>query len=123
MVVEARFRISQEFPGSSEDTILISQSQLNFLSEKQTNFIFASLAEEFGFVGSVAVLLVYAVLIFMSLRAAALLGRHGDDEHDDRLRPCPGAFAEPLIAYQQPAVVIVRPLNGLLGVPSIMSLR
>src|SRR6202035_2214485 len=34
-----------------------TQSQLNFLPEKQTDFIFASLAEEFGFVGSMAVLL------------------------------------------------------------------
>ena len=28
-----------------------SQSQLEFLPEKQTDFIFAALAEEFGFVG------------------------------------------------------------------------
>jgi rod shape determining protein RodA len=53
-----------------------SQSQLNFLPEKQTDFIFASLAEEFGFIGSVAVLLVYAALIFMSLRIASISHSH-----------------------------------------------
>jgi rod shape determining protein RodA len=53
-----------------------TQSQLNFLPEKQTDFIFASLAEEFGFVGCVGVLLLYAALIFMSLRIAAVAHSH-----------------------------------------------
>jgi hypothetical protein len=43
-----------------------SQSQLNFLPEKQTDFIFATLAEEFGFVGCVSILLLYAAVIFMA---------------------------------------------------------
>jgi len=49
-----------------------SQSQLNFLPEKSTDFIFASLAEEFGFVGCVSILLLYAAVIFMALRMASL---------------------------------------------------
>ena len=53
-----------------------SQSQLNFLPEKQTDFIFASLAEEFGFVGSVGILLVYAAMIFMCLRIASIAHSH-----------------------------------------------
>jgi rod shape determining protein RodA len=53
-----------------------SQSQLNFLPEKQTDFIFASLAEEFGFVGSMAILLIYAALIFMCLRIASISHSH-----------------------------------------------
>jgi len=53
-----------------------SQSQLNFLPEKQTDFIFATLAEEFGFVGCVSVLILYAAAIFMSLRAAYLSHSH-----------------------------------------------
>ncbi|MBI4122654.1 MAG: rod shape-determining protein RodA [Parcubacteria group bacterium] len=40
------------------------QSQLNFLPEQETDFIFASLAEELGFVGSVALLAAYAVLFW-----------------------------------------------------------
>jgi rod shape determining protein RodA len=53
-----------------------TQSQLNFLPEKQTDFMFASLAEEFGFVGSVGILALYAAVIFMSLRIAAVAHSH-----------------------------------------------
>jgi rod shape determining protein RodA len=53
-----------------------SQSQLNFLPEKQTDFIFATLAEEFGFVGCVSILALYALVIFMALRTAYLSHSH-----------------------------------------------
>ncbi|MFM8821115.1 MAG: rod shape-determining protein RodA [Phenylobacterium sp.] len=53
-----------------------SQSQLNFLPEKQTDFIFATLAEEFGFVGCASVLLLYAAVIFMALRTAGRAHSH-----------------------------------------------
>jgi rod shape determining protein RodA len=53
-----------------------SQSQLNFLPEKQTDFIFATLAEEFGFVGCVSILVLYAAVIFMALRTAYLSHSH-----------------------------------------------
>jgi rod shape determining protein RodA len=53
-----------------------SQSQLNFLPEKQTDFIFATLAEEFGFIGCVSVLLLYAAVIFMALRTAYVSHSH-----------------------------------------------
>lgn len=53
-----------------------SQSQLNFLPEKQTDFIFATLAEEFGFLGCVSVLLLYAAVIFMALRIASISHSH-----------------------------------------------
>jgi len=53
-----------------------SQSQLNFLPEKQTDFIFATLAEEFGFVGCISILALYAALIFMALRTAYLSHSH-----------------------------------------------
>ncbi len=38
------------------------QSHLRFLPERQTDFIFASFAEEFGFVGSLLLLLIYSGL-------------------------------------------------------------
>jgi rod shape determining protein RodA len=53
-----------------------TQSQLNFLPEKQTDFMFASLAEEFGFVGCVGILLLYAAVIFMALRIASIAHSH-----------------------------------------------
>ncbi|KRB49584.1 MAG: rod shape-determining protein RodA [Pseudomonadota bacterium] len=53
-----------------------SQSQLNFLPEKQTDFIFATLAEEFGFLGCFSILVLYALVIFMALRTAALSHSH-----------------------------------------------
>jgi rod shape determining protein RodA len=41
-----------------------SQSQLNFLPEKHTDFIFAVIAEEFGFSGAAAILVIFGVLIY-----------------------------------------------------------
>jgi rod shape determining protein RodA len=45
-----------------------TQSRLNFLPEKQTDFIFTNFGEEFGFVGSVALLILFAVVIFYGLQ-------------------------------------------------------
>ena len=41
-----------------------TQSYLEFLPEKHTDFIFTLFSEEFGFVGSVLLLLIYAVIIY-----------------------------------------------------------
>jgi rod shape determining protein RodA len=56
--------------------LLGSQSQLNFLPEKQTDFIFATVAEEFGFVGCFVTLLVYGAIILTALRIASLSHSH-----------------------------------------------
>ena len=40
-----------------------TQSRLNFLPEKHTDFIFTTLAEEFGFIGSISLLVVYAAIV------------------------------------------------------------
>jgi rod shape determining protein RodA len=53
-----------------------SQSQLNFLPEKHTDFIFATLAEEFGFVGCISVLLLFAAAITIALRIASVSHSH-----------------------------------------------
>ena len=56
-----------------------SQSHLNFLPEKQTDFIFTMLAEEFGLLGGVALLVLYALVILygfaIALRARNQYGR------------------------------------------------
>jgi rod shape determining protein RodA len=53
-----------------------TQSQLNFLPEKSTDFIFSSMAEELGFLGCVSVLALYAAVIFVTLRTAAVAHSH-----------------------------------------------
>jgi rod shape determining protein RodA len=53
-----------------------TQSQLNFLPEKSTDFIFASMAEELGFLGCVTVLALYGAVIFVILRTASLAHSH-----------------------------------------------
>ena len=47
-----------------------TQSQLNFLPENHTDFVFAGLAEQGGFFGSLCLLLVYAYLLSRGLRLA-----------------------------------------------------
>lgn len=47
-----------------------TQSRLNFLPEKHTDFIFNTLAEEFGFVGGISLLVLYGlVLLFCAISA------------------------------------------------------
>ncbi len=55
--------------------LLGSQAHLNFLPEKQTDFIFTMLAEEFGFVGGVTLLGLLG-LIVLGAMAIALRCRH-----------------------------------------------
>ena len=49
-----------------------SQSYLDYLPEKHTDFIFTLFSEEFGFIGSLILLIVYAVMIFRIVRIGFL---------------------------------------------------
>ena len=49
-----------------------TQSYLEFLPEKHTDFIFTLFAEEFGFLGSLALLLIYIIIIYRVLRIGAI---------------------------------------------------
>lgn len=48
-----------------------TQSQLNFLPENHTDFIFAVIGEELGFVGAAVVLTLYLILLYRGVKIAA----------------------------------------------------
>jgi rod shape determining protein RodA len=56
-----------------------TQNQLNFLPEKQTDFVFTIIAEEFGFLGSLAVLAllfsIVAIALYTAIRSEHQFGR------------------------------------------------
>jgi rod shape determining protein RodA len=56
-----------------------TQNQLNFLPEKQTDFVFTIIAEEFGFVGSMAVLgllfSIVAIALYTAISCSHAYGR------------------------------------------------
>jgi rod shape determining protein RodA len=47
-----------------------TQSRLNFLPEKHTDFIFTTLAEEFGFVGAASLLTLYILILAFCIYTA-----------------------------------------------------
>jgi len=47
-----------------------TQSRLNFLPEKHTDFIFTTLSEEFGFIGAAALLTLYVLIILFCVVSA-----------------------------------------------------
>lgn len=47
-----------------------TQSQLNFLPERHTDFIFSNFAEEMGFFGSLALLILFILMLFLIFRIA-----------------------------------------------------
>ena len=49
-----------------------TQSYLEFLPEKRTDFIFTLFAEEYGFLGSLALLLIYIIIIYRVLRVGVI---------------------------------------------------
>ncbi len=49
-----------------------TQSYLDFLPEKHTDFIFTLFSEEFGFIGSVGLLILYSIIIFRIVRIGSI---------------------------------------------------
>ena len=49
-----------------------TQSYLDFLPEKHTDFIFTLFSEEFGFIGSVGLLTLYSIIIFRIVRIGSI---------------------------------------------------
>ena len=49
-----------------------TQSYLDFLPEKHTDFIFTLFSEEFGFIGSIGLLILYSIIIFRIIRIGSI---------------------------------------------------
>jgi rod shape determining protein RodA len=49
-----------------------TQTNLDYVPEQHTDFIFTVAGEEFGFVGAMAILLLYALILWRAIRIAAL---------------------------------------------------
>lgn len=85
------------------------QSQLDFLPERHTDFIFASLSEELGFLGGVIIISLLGILLWRILQAA----RKTDDQFGRLI--CIGVFA--MIWFQ--SVVNIGMNLGLLPVAGV----
>lgn len=87
-----------------------SQSHLNFLPEMRTDFIFAALAEEFGVMGGVLLLALYAVIIFFGVRVSL-----SSRSHFGRLLA--GGLTLTIFLYVFINVAMVMGLLPVVGVP------
>lgn len=87
-----------------------TQSHLDFIPERTTDFIFAVFAEEFGFYGSVALLVLYALLVLRGLtiavRAPTQFGRL-----------LAGAMSMMLLVYVFVNIGMVTGILPVVGVP------
>ena len=87
-----------------------SQSHLEFLPERHTDFVFTMLAEEFGLIGGVLVIILYALLLIYGL-AIALRSRN----HFGRLLAM--GLTTNLFLYVFANVAMVMGVIPVVGVP------
>ena len=87
-----------------------SQSYLDYLPEKQTDFIFTLFSEEFGFVGSALLLLIYVTIIY---RISAI----GNQSRSNFARLYCFSFATAFFAYVAVNMSMVLGLLPIVGAP------
>lgn len=87
-----------------------SQTQLDFLPEKRTDFIFTTFAEEFGMVGAISLLALYTLLVWMCLVSAMRI-RHSFG------RILAGSLAMAFFCYYAINMAMVMGLAPVVGVP------
>ena len=87
-----------------------TQSQLNFLPERSTDFIFAAYAEEFGLIGILALLGVYLLVIMRGLLIAA-------QAQDTYTRLLGGSLVMTFFIYIFVNIGMVTGLLPVVGVP------
>ncbi len=87
-----------------------SQSQLDFIPERSTDFIFAVFSEEFGFIGSMILLLAYLFVIGRSLYIAI-------EAKDSYTRLLCGSLAVTFAIYVFVNIGMVTGILPIVGVP------
>ena len=87
-----------------------SQSYLDYLPEKQTDFIFTLFSEEFGFMGSLILLLIYALIIYR----IAIIGNQARNNFAKLF--CYG-FAAAFFVYVTVNMAMVLGLLPIVGAP------
>ncbi len=87
-----------------------SQSQLDFIPERSTDFIFAVFSEEFGFIGSLLLLLVYLFIVGRSLYIAI-------EAKDSYTRLLCGSLAVTFAIYVFVNIGMVTGILPIVGVP------
>ena len=87
-----------------------TQSQLDFLPERSTDFIFAVFAEEFGMMGAVVLLSLYAFIIWRGLYIA-------DHAQDNFSRLLAGSLSLTFFVYLFVNVGMVSGILPVVGVP------
>lgn len=87
-----------------------TQSQLDFIPERSTDFIFSVFGEEFGFFGSVILILLYLSIIFRGLYIAA----HAKDNFG---RLMAGAISLTFFVYLFVNIGMVSGMLPVVGVP------
>ena len=87
-----------------------SQSQLNFLPERATDFVFAAFSEEFGFIGILLLLMVYLFILMRGLWIAA-------QAQDSYTRLLAGGLVMTFFIYVFVNIGMVTGLLPVVGVP------
>ncbi len=87
-----------------------TQSQLEFLPERTTDFVFAVLSEEFGFMGVLVLLMVYMLVVFRGLHIA----QHAQDAFGRMLA---GSITLTFFVYVFVNIGMVSGLLPVVGLP------
>ena len=87
-----------------------SQSYLDYLPEKHTDFIFTLFSEEFGFIGSIFLLIVYSLIIYRIIRI-------GSNSRNNFARLYCFGFATAFFVYVAVNMSMVLGLLPIVGAP------
>ncbi|RJY08434.1 rod shape-determining protein RodA [Aurantiacibacter aquimixticola] len=87
-----------------------SQSQLDYLPEPETDFVFATMAEEWGLIGGILVLLIFGIVLRWGLTVAR-------DAQDRFSRLLAGGLTATIFFYVAINLMMVMGLAPVVGIP------